>query len=459
MASAIRASGPPSHCNSSVGSHEGKRLACDDLPRRELRWGLAPGEASGETKERRSAGAARLAHALLEGRDMRNAMLVLGTTTLALVSACGEDDGQDPATEASLRAHVLEGYASREEVDAHCESLGDPGWEEPELDAEQRLLLDATPACDLTRLNATAVDDGSGRHLVDASTFADELSYALCSCTQLEASNRVMAPGESRIASDLGANERLFGSAPVRIDGMAIAGQSARFDNAFEAQELRVEETLDAANEITIAEDAVLGGLEIPGERVNVGGTLTVPEGADLSSVESSNDVVYDDVDLPEPCDCSEDIDYADLRDQFLDPDGDGEDDYDDPGLHAERDVDVAGEFRVDIDDSASLHLYVAGTFNPTNRVTLGNASAPAAMRMYVRDELRFAGPVVLSGTVYAPTAPLTVNNTLECRGALFAEALDFAGPIQVEEGPRFTRDGCLIEDKAGAELEAGGDD
>lgn len=300
---------------------------------------------------------------------------------------------------------------------------------------------------------------------------------------------------------------------------MFVSGGAARFDNLLQVNELRVDGVLTAANEIDIDGDAVVGGLDIPGERVSVGGTHTVPEGTDLSSVESTNDVVTADVDVEAPCDCSQNIDYDELRAEFRDVDGDGDDDYEgfdwdgddyegfdwdestdderqhiyptppfllhdleeehvvhlgcgsyyldtidsaapltivavgDVAIFVDGDVTVSGPLVLKTTDDGSLELYVAGAFRPTNSVDIGIEAEPDAVRLYVRDETRLAGPTSLHGTVYAPGAPFIADNTLTSDGAIFAHRLDFAGPVEITDGPRFSGDGCLVWDEADANV------
>lgn len=426
-----------------------------------------------------------------------------------LLTACGgggtDNDEADPNDVDLIRERVLDDYADSENVLERCESRDDDESDDEQVEVEegQLLVLDASPQCDLDQFGDEVVEDADGRLIVEGDAVRDVPSLALCSCSELEASNVIMAPGESDIVGDVGANERIFGSAPFRVDGRVISGGTARFDNVFEANRLHVDGELTASNEVTIHEDAVLGGLDIPGSRVEVANTLTVPEGTDLSSVESSGDINYEDVDVAPPCDCSDDIDYAALREDFRDVDDDDEDDFDDDAwdvdddavyaypappyllsdmdqehtlylgcgkyyfdeiksssaltliavgdvdVFIDGDVDVAGPLQITAESDSSLDLYVAGTFNPTNDVELGRPNEPDAFRLYVRDEVRLAGPAVFSGSLFSPRAQIVLNNTFELQGAVLGQSLDFAAPIQVTDGPRFTPDACLLWDEA----------
>ncbi len=431
-----------------------------------------------------------------------------------ITTACGgggdtDDDAPRDEDGDPILQQAFDDYVDSANAEGHCEARDEDDDDEDddvgEVEEGQLLVLDAAPQCDLDQFGEAVAEDGEGRLIVDGDAVRDAPSLALCSCSELESSNVIMAPGQSDILGDVGANERIFASAPIRVDGRVISGGAARFDNVLEANRLDVEDVLEASNEVTVSEDAALGGLDIPGSRVEVGGTLTVPDGTDLSSVESTGDVVYDDIDVAPPCDCGEDVDYEALREDFRDVDDDGEDDFDDDrwtpdddddyvypapphllsdmveertvylgcgqyyfdeiesaaaltiiavgdvDVFVDGDINVAGPLRIAPQDDSSLELYVAGTFTPDNEVDLGNPDEPDAFRMYVRDQVRLAGPTVLSGSLFAPNAPVTFDNTFESQGAVLAWALDFAGPIQVSDGPRFTPDACLLWDEADA--------
>lgn len=434
--------------------------------------------------------------------------MVGGIASLVLLTACGTDSSS-PASADEIRSRTLDHYDTLERARERCDAVGEQ-HEDVTLRDDELALLDAAPQCDLQRLGVAERNDRFEQQAIPAAKLANEPTFALCSCSRLEASNRIMAPGQSDVVGDLGANDEAFASAPIRVNGAVISGGTARFDNAFEAGELRVDGTLTAANEVTVSGDAVLGGLDIPGERVNVGGTLTVPDGTDLSSVESAGDVVYESVRVPEPCDCSADVDYDALRERFRDVDGDGKDDFDgrddadfvtdgdgypyppppyllrdlsqdhvvylacgsyyfdgidssagltlvavgDVDVFVDGDVQVAGPLAIQLDDHASLNFYVAGAFKPTNRVNLGNSDEPDALRIFARDSARFAGPLELAGTLFAPRARVIADNTFDDRGAVFASSFDFAAPLAVRDGPRFTHDACLVWDEKDDKVE-----
>lgn len=425
-----------------------------------------------------------------------------------LLAGCGSgnDAGSRDVDERDETAsRVFDAY-SRESTRAYCER-GLDAIESPDVAGDELLLLDAAPQCDLQRLGVRDLPNAQDVRVVSRAAVQAEASFALCACQWLEASNRLLAPGQSEITGDVGANERIFSSAPFVVDGLTVSGGEARFDNRLQAAELRVAGTLRASNEVDVSGDAELGGLDVAGERVDVGGTLTVPPGTELSSVVAAAEIVEGAIDVPAPCDCSRDIDYGALRAAFRDVDGDGEDDYDErlpqneasypypappwllSGLvedhsvylgcgryyfdevqsaaalqivaigevdvFVDGDVDVAGPLTISSEEGGTLDFYVNGRFIPSNTVDLGNVGAPAAFRLYVADELRSAGPLSLSGALFAPHATVTADNRFENRGAIFAGALDFAAPLSVLDGPRFTSDACLLADSVVADQEA----
>ncbi len=414
-----------------------------------------------------------------------------------------EEERQDAIMDRAFDDYDLERAREHCAAPDNDESDTDDADDEATLGDDELLLIDASPQCDLERLGVEDDSDRRERRVINASLVADEPAYALCACTEIEASNRIETEGESDIIGDIGANEHEFGSAPLRLNGLLVSGGTARFDNSFSASELWVDGVLTASNDIDVSGDATLGGLDIPGERVTVSGALTVPEDTDLSSVVSSGDTIFDDVDVAAPCDCSNDVDYDALRERFRDLDDDGVDDYEgydefaydddsaylfpappyllneldeertvylscgsyyfegiesaaaltivavgDVEIFVDGDIRVAGPLKITADDDGSLDLYVAGEVKPTNRVQFGNAGEPDALRVYVQDEVRTAGPFELHGTIFSPNAQFTADNTFQTDGAVFAESFDFAAPVTITDGPRFTGDACLLWDE-----------
>ena len=159
---------------------------------------------------------------------LRNTTRMGSLALTLLVAGCGEEDSDTepvdgPATNgrAAIQARALDEYATRDATRTHCDDVSiedEEGAEAPPLTDNEVLLLDAAPQCDLERLGLTDTDNIVEGRIIERANVADEPALALCSCTELEASNRIMAPGQSDIIGDLGANERVFGSAPISVD-------------------------------------------------------------------------------------------------------------------------------------------------------------------------------------------------------------------------------------------------
>ena len=85
--------------------------------------------------------------------------------------------------------------------------------------------------------------------------------------------------------------------------------------------------------------------------------------------------------------------------------------------------------------------------------MSLGEAAEADAFRLYVRDEVRLAGPFVMNGSLFAPREDFVASNTVTNRGALFAQRIDFAAPVEIGNGPRYTSDACLVWDELDDEV------
>jgi len=77
----------------------------------------------------------------------------------------------------------------------------------------------------------------------------------------------------------------------------------------------------------------------------------------------------------------------------------------------------------------------------------LAETAKPDALRLYVRDQVHFSGPVHFNGSLFAPRASFIADDRLQGSCALFAKSFDLKGPLTIEAGPRFTGDACLVWD------------
>src|SRR5690606_32995786 len=177
---------------------------------------------------------------------------ILGSSlSMMLVGGCS--DGSGALTEEERRSTIIDRAFTDyqlESAEEHCSTAEtDDVDEEQTLDGDELLLIDASPQCDLERLGIDDDVSRRERRAIKAALVADEPAYALCACTEIEASNRIEAEGESGIIGDVGANEHVFGSAPLQLDGLLVSGGTARFDNSLSVNELWVDGVLTASND------------------------------------------------------------------------------------------------------------------------------------------------------------------------------------------------------------------
>jgi hypothetical protein len=300
-------------------------------------------------------------------------------------------------------------------------------------------------------------------------------TYSLCACGDIVASNTVTSQGGA-VATDIGANDGWVSSAPIDVAGTITSDATMRADNTLAADGIVVESVLIGSNDVRIRGDATVGGMSFPQARVTVGGTLTIPEDAPLAALVTAGDIELADVEIDPPCECAASVDdiatFHDFDDELEDPHalialtqpetlyfGCGDYHFSsiqstnelelvivgDTRIWIERDIDVSGPFSIEIEDGASLELFVGGRFVPTNTVELGNTSNPGALRMYVRDHVQLASPWELAGSLFAPDANVIVSNTLELRGAIYGDRFELSSPVTLRDGPRFTGEGCLV--------------
>jgi hypothetical protein len=346
---------------------------------------------------------------------------------------------------------------------------------------------DAHAECD-------APDDGDGGvraagSSCDPSRFAagtvavPEPTFSLCACEDIDARNTITShgasPGFGARADDVGADAGWISSSPVDIAGVVTIGGSLRADNTLAVDGLRVDDMLSGSSDVHVRGDAAVGGMEFPRERVTVDGTLTVPDDAALAGLVAAGELVRAEVEVAAPCECDGDDDDDTELLAFADFDGDvpepdaliglsepttlyfGCADYGFSAIQAannltlvivghtrmwiDEDVEVAGPFAIEIEEGASLELFVGGRFVPTNTVTMGRADDPEALTVWVGEHVQLASPWQLHGSLYAPDAEVIVSNTLELRGAIFGRRFELSSPVTLLDGPRFTGDACVL--------------
>lgn len=345
-------------------------------------------------------------------------------------------------------AHIDE----REDAVASC-----VGWAE---DDDDDLAIAAGPACDPDAVAST--------------------QFSLCACDDIDAANTITS--RSGASTDIGVGTGWRSSSPIDIDGTLTSAADLRADNTLAVNGIAVDGMLTGSSDVHVRGDARLGGMEFPQQRVTVDGTLTVPATSILEGLVDAGDVVRADVDVAPPCTCADDsvvrgevAAFADFRDDHDDwPDalvglsepttlyfGCGDHAFDriqaantltivvvgDTRLWIDEDIEVSGPFTIEIEDGASLDLFVGGRFVPTNTVTMGRPGEPDALRMWVGEHVQLASPWEIHGSVYAPAADIVVHNTLALHGAIFGRRFELSSPVELHDGPRFTGDACLVFD------------
>lgn len=368
----------------------------------------------------------------------------LATLLLLTAAACHAPKPPPPPT-------PRENIDEREDAVRACE-----GWDH---DDDADAIIAAGPGC-------------------DPATLADA-RFSLCACDDIDAANTIDSRGAGS-TDDIGVGTGWRSSSPVAIAGTLTSAADVRADNTLVIGGLAVDQMLVGSSDVHVRGDAVLGGMEFPQERVTIEGTLTVPTTSVLAGLVDAVALVHAEVDVAPPCTCGDDSvvrgeiaafsDFHAVDDEW--PDalvgldepttlyfGCGDHAFDriqaaneltivivgDTRLWIDEDIEVSGPFAIEIEAGASLDLYVGGRFVPTNTVTMGRPGEPNALRMWVGEHVQLASPWEIHGSVYAPSADIVVNNTLELHGAIFGRRFDFSSPVALYEGPRFTGDACIV--------------
>jgi cytoskeletal protein CcmA (bactofilin family) len=92
----------------------------------------------------------------------------------------------------------------------------------------------------------------------------------------------------------------------------------------------------------------------------------------------------------------------------------------------------VSGSLGVDLGDTGELDIFVAGSLTIMGNATFGSSSRPAAVRIYVAENVELAGGSELAGNLYAPNAHVNPQGTYEVYGSLFANTIQAAGDLIV---------------------------
>jgi RHS repeat-associated protein len=101
--------------------------------------------------------------------------------------------------------------------------------------------------------------------------------------------------------------------------------------------------------------------------------------------------------------------------------------------LYVDGNVNASNALTLQIDPTATLDFFVAGTFSASGAVTLGSSSAPAHCRAYVAGaSLSISASANVDCNVYAPNASVNLSGTTATYGAVFAHAISTSGNVVV---------------------------
>jgi hypothetical protein len=318
------------------------------------------------------------------------------------------------------------------------------------------------------------------------------LRYALCTCDALVLERGLFTEGGSGgpmrgppmvPPAAVGTDDYFQVAGPSQVGGAltAAGGDGAGFTRtAAVLGTLRSGGALRANQFLSTGGDAYVAG-DLLG-KIEIGGTLHVPEGANLAPGVDAADVVDEPVTIDAPCGCAAgpllDVtqlveNRAALNDDAriqLQPDafsdGNGPESLDLPcgqyflkslttpdgvelellvhgrvALFVGGDVQLGNGLRVTLDTGAELDLIVAGDF-AVQSGTVG-AEASELVRLWLGSAtIRLGSMAALSASVYAPSATLLGDGDLGMRGALLVGSLSVPGDVSIHYDADLLYDG-----------------
>jgi hypothetical protein len=233
-----------------------------------------------------------------------------------------------------------------------------------------------------------------------------------------------------------------------------------------------------------IAGDArIAGNVHLAG--LTVGGNLTVGTNSDVAIAEGAPPFTVGDIEVTPPCDCESPFDVAamiadaarnnDNRAVDLDP-AEGLRSLNGPlertlpcgtyyvdAFYAPQPITLTitghvalfvnssivaeqqGDIEFVLTNGGELDLFVAKGISTTRRFELGDAASAGRVRVYVGKEsnLFFGGETTISGSIYAPQAPLDSKGPFTAFGAVHARAITSAAPFTVHYDGALLADSC----------------
>jgi hypothetical protein len=300
--------------------------------------------------------------------------------------------------------------------------------------------------------------------------------FALCSCTTLTANNKLTtdsfdsAMGPMQMdGGSVGVNGAYTASSSIDIGGsLWVDGKIETFNSHEVAQVLQCGGDVTAKSMSHVGEDAfVEGDIDAMNDVMTIDGDLHIPPTMTNATANVLGQTIKEAVDVEVPCDCSQPYDIAGIVAGF-----EAANDNDAQGITAAELTDLsqakvlelpcgvyffdeissnneleivltgrtviaiagdiinAGTFTIEVGPEAELDLFLAGDATLNNVAAIGDPARPAASRLYVGGEVKFANTFTLGANLYQPNAVFTANNAAEIWGSLFVGGLQLASPV-----------------------------
>ncbi|MCA9552150.1 MAG: hypothetical protein KC933_19070 [Myxococcales bacterium] len=308
-----------------------------------------------------------------------------------------------------------------------------------------------------------------------------DLPMAVCACQDLSAADRLgtdafdrcaaFAPGEG---GGVGVNGRLDMNGPSVVQGdLQIGGASGAVAGGGAAVDV-TGDLACAGPFLSDADLAVAGDARVQGnlraQALTVGGTLTLPDGANLDvASQSVGALTRAPVTVAAPCPCDAPIDVAQVVASHASTNDDAAASLEPTSLRAaegtvelacgqyyftgvngpgdltlavsapasvyiDGDLTLQGDLHVELAAGASLDLWIAGTLTLPRGPDLGGEAEAGRVRVYVGGggTLQLTGGGRFAGRLYAPRAEVVASGPLEVYGGVFARRIAASGPLDV---------------------------
>jgi hypothetical protein len=303
--------------------------------------------------------------------------------------------------------------------------------------------------------------------------------WGLCSCKDVRASDKLLVDAyDSRaglyhpggLGGGVGANGGYATSASVEIWGTlwcsADTGVDTHAPNTIK-QELRVGGTLHSSDTFTVGDDAYVVGDVSTSASITIGKTLHVPAASMVSDKVTYGTLTREAVTVPPPCDCQPQqlIPIVDIVAAHRAPNNDDALLNLDPAvfettgaphrldlpcgnyyltkidqsqgltiaahgrtaLYIDGDVHNSDALTFALDPGAELDIFIAGTIDSSDKLTIGSPSYPALSRTYVGSPngLRLSAGSRIGGNLYAAYGLVNWSAGSDLYGSIYAG--DFA--------------------------------